>query len=509
MLPWPNAGVRGGSRDRGGVGASTLIIITNPDTPAAVAVARAQRRCRTTSSPRTRANTCSSCTTATRRSTRERVRSHRAFPGSGAPPSTRRERSCTALPAASGSRRPSRLVRLRNRETRHRRTRWDTRARSTRLLDRCLCHDAQPIGAQRLRRVIPHQSDGTGGRTVKGFRDFLSQGNVVQLAVAFVIGGAFGAVVTALVVDVINPIIAIPFGKPNFDTLVLTINGSNIQYGTFITAVIAFVLIAAGVYFFFVVPYNRMQARRAKPVEANTRACPECLSVIPIAAHRCSFCTAAGRARRRRAERHADRRRFAALASSELSASDAARHPRGAAGRLRRRAELRLPDIDARDREPATLHLWIEDDDGTVVSTLRAPRRGRRRRTGSGVSRRRRHPAIAATASALMRRATRAVQPADRAERAGVSRRLVRGLRLRGVRRTLDRGRHRACADAPGCQRGDDVHDAVDDRDHRARSLRPASSSATRGCASASSVSACLGRPRVDLAARRGVCRSR
>jgi len=126
---------------------------------------------------------------------------------------------------------------------------------------------------------------------MKGFRAFLSQGNVVQLAVAFVIGGAFGAVVTALVADVINPVIAIPFGKPNFDNLVLTINGSNIKYGTFITAVIAFIFIAAGVYFFFVVPYNRLQARTAKPVEATTRACPECLSVIPVAAHRCSFCT--------------------------------------------------------------------------------------------------------------------------------------------------------------------------------------------------------------------------
>jgi large conductance mechanosensitive channel len=127
---------------------------------------------------------------------------------------------------------------------------------------------------------------------VKGFRDFLNQGNVVQLAVAFVIGGAFGAVVTALVIDVVNPLIAIPFGKPNFDTLVLTINGSNIKYGTFLTAVIAFVLIAAGVYFFFVLPYNRMQARLTKPTESNTRACPECLSIIPKAAHRCSACTA-------------------------------------------------------------------------------------------------------------------------------------------------------------------------------------------------------------------------
>jgi large conductance mechanosensitive channel len=130
---------------------------------------------------------------------------------------------------------------------------------------------------------------------MKGFRDFLNQGNVVQLAVAFVIGVAFSAVVTALVKNIVDPIIAIPFGKPNFDTLVLTINGSIITYGTFLTAVIAFVLIAAGVYFFFVVPYNRMQARLTKPTkpeESNTRACPECLSIIPKAAKRCSFCTA-------------------------------------------------------------------------------------------------------------------------------------------------------------------------------------------------------------------------
>jgi large conductance mechanosensitive channel len=128
---------------------------------------------------------------------------------------------------------------------------------------------------------------------VKGFRDFLNQGNVVQLAVAVVIGTAFGAVVTALVVDVVNPVIAIPFGKPNFDTLVLTIHGSDIKYGTFLTALIAFVLIAIGVYWFFVVPYNRIKARSSKPTESSTWACPECLSVIPTAAHRCAFCTAA------------------------------------------------------------------------------------------------------------------------------------------------------------------------------------------------------------------------
>jgi large conductance mechanosensitive channel len=130
---------------------------------------------------------------------------------------------------------------------------------------------------------------------MKGFRDFLNQGTVVQLAVAFVIGAAFGAVVSALVVDIITPIIAIPLGKPNFDSLVLTINGSTIKYGAFLTAVVAFVLVAAGVYFFFVIPYNRLQARSrsASPAESNTRACPECLTIIPKAAHRCSACTAA------------------------------------------------------------------------------------------------------------------------------------------------------------------------------------------------------------------------
>jgi large conductance mechanosensitive channel len=129
---------------------------------------------------------------------------------------------------------------------------------------------------------------------VKGFRDFLNQGNVVQLAVAVVIGGAFGAVVTALVADIINPIIAIPFGKPNFDKLLMTINGSDVMYGTFLTAVIAFVFVATGVYLFFVMPYNRLQARArsAAPAESDTRACPECLTVIPKAAHRCSACTA-------------------------------------------------------------------------------------------------------------------------------------------------------------------------------------------------------------------------
>ena len=127
---------------------------------------------------------------------------------------------------------------------------------------------------------------------MKGFREFLLRGNVVELAVAFVVGTAFAAVVTSLVKNIINPLIAIPGGKPNFDAYVVTINGSTITYGTFVTAVIAFVSIAAAVYFMVVVPYTRMTARRAKPVEPTTKNCPECLSEIPTGARRCAYCTA-------------------------------------------------------------------------------------------------------------------------------------------------------------------------------------------------------------------------
>jgi large conductance mechanosensitive channel len=127
---------------------------------------------------------------------------------------------------------------------------------------------------------------------MKGFRAFLVQGNIVELATAFVIGTAFAAVVGAFVKNVINPIIAIPGGKPDFDSYVATVNGSHILYGTFITALISFVLIAAAVYFGFVLPYTRFKARREGPGAVTTRPCPECLSDIPVAARRCAFCTA-------------------------------------------------------------------------------------------------------------------------------------------------------------------------------------------------------------------------
>jgi len=127
---------------------------------------------------------------------------------------------------------------------------------------------------------------------MKGFREFLARGNVVDLAVAVVIGTAFAAVVKALVDNVINPIIAIPAGKPNFNSLSVTVNGSEITYGTFVTALITFVLVATAVYFALVLPYTKYRERRAGPAAATTRPCPECLSEIPLAARRCAFCTA-------------------------------------------------------------------------------------------------------------------------------------------------------------------------------------------------------------------------
>ena len=125
---------------------------------------------------------------------------------------------------------------------------------------------------------------------MKELRAFLLRGNLVDLAVAVVIGAAFGAVVAAFVADIITPLIAAIFGSPNFDTLHFTINGSTFFYGHFLNAVLTFVLIAFAVFFFVVKPMNALQARRAKEEAATTRECPECLSEIPNEARRCAFC---------------------------------------------------------------------------------------------------------------------------------------------------------------------------------------------------------------------------
>jgi large conductance mechanosensitive channel len=129
---------------------------------------------------------------------------------------------------------------------------------------------------------------------LKGFRDFLMRGNVVDLAVAVVVGGAFGAVVTALVKDLITPLIAAVFGKPDFSAIVFEVNGSKFLVGDFVNALVAFLMVATAIYFFIVTPVNALMARVKRgevPPDPTTKKCPECLSEIPIAARRCAFCT--------------------------------------------------------------------------------------------------------------------------------------------------------------------------------------------------------------------------
>jgi large conductance mechanosensitive channel len=125
---------------------------------------------------------------------------------------------------------------------------------------------------------------------LQDFKKFLLRGNVVDLAVAVVIGTAFGAVVTALVRDLLTPIIALIFGKPDFSALHFTINSSTFRYGDFINYLIAFVSIAAAVFFFVVLPMNALRARRTQE-DPDTKDCPECATTIPLAARRCPHCT--------------------------------------------------------------------------------------------------------------------------------------------------------------------------------------------------------------------------
>jgi large conductance mechanosensitive channel len=122
------------------------------------------------------------------------------------------------------------------------------------------------------------------------FRAFMLRGNLVDTAVGIVIGLAFTAVITALVASLITPLIAAIFGKPDFAALTFTINGSVFTYGLFLNALLSFVLVAIVLFFVVVKPVNAMRARRESP-DPTTRACPECLSEIPLEAHRCAFCT--------------------------------------------------------------------------------------------------------------------------------------------------------------------------------------------------------------------------
>ncbi|MGH7728688.1 MAG: large conductance mechanosensitive channel protein MscL [Vulcanimicrobiaceae bacterium] len=126
-----------------------------------------------------------------------------------------------------------------------------------------------------------------------GFGKFIMRGNVVDLAVAVVIGGAFGIVIASLVKDLITPLIAAIAGKPDFSAIAFHLNSSTFLIGDFINAIISFVLVAAAIYFFVVVPINHVSARLSKPAppDPTIRACPACLSDVPAAASRCKFCT--------------------------------------------------------------------------------------------------------------------------------------------------------------------------------------------------------------------------
>jgi large conductance mechanosensitive channel len=129
---------------------------------------------------------------------------------------------------------------------------------------------------------------------MKGFKQFMLRGNVVELAVAVVMGVAFTAVVTAFVKDLLTPLIAAIVGSPDFSAIVVTVNGSKLLVGDFMNALFAFLMVAIAVYFFVVLPVNALMARirrgEASP-DPTTKKCPECTSDVAIAARRCAFCT--------------------------------------------------------------------------------------------------------------------------------------------------------------------------------------------------------------------------
>jgi large conductance mechanosensitive channel len=127
---------------------------------------------------------------------------------------------------------------------------------------------------------------------VRGFRQFLFRGNLIDLAVAVVIGVAFNAVVQALIRDIITPLIAAIGGKPNFASLSFTVNKSHFLYGSFINAALSFVIIAAVIYYLVVGPSDRIIAISTRNKAATERDCPECLQSIPVKATRCMYCTA-------------------------------------------------------------------------------------------------------------------------------------------------------------------------------------------------------------------------
>lgn len=128
---------------------------------------------------------------------------------------------------------------------------------------------------------------------MKGFKQFILRGNVVDLAVGVVIGASFGSVVTALVQNILTPLIGAIIKAPDFSNLMFTINGSRFMYGNFLNALISFIIVACAIYFFVVLPINALIARskREAPLDPTTKKCPECVSEIAINAKKCPFCT--------------------------------------------------------------------------------------------------------------------------------------------------------------------------------------------------------------------------
>ena len=128
---------------------------------------------------------------------------------------------------------------------------------------------------------------------MKGFRDFVLRGNIVDLAVAVIIGVAFGRVVDSFTKSMINPLIGAAGGRPNLSGLTFDVGEATFRYGSFLTEVISFLITAAVVYFFVVLPVQRLlqRLRPAGEGDAPHKECPECLSSIPEAALRCAHCT--------------------------------------------------------------------------------------------------------------------------------------------------------------------------------------------------------------------------
>jgi large conductance mechanosensitive channel len=129
---------------------------------------------------------------------------------------------------------------------------------------------------------------------LKGFKQFVLRGNVLDLAVAVVIGGAFGKIVAGLVADLLMPLVALVGGKPDFSAINFTLHGSVFKLGDFLNELVAFLLVAVAIYFFVVAPVNALNERRKRgevPPSPSTKKCPECLTEVPIAARRCAACT--------------------------------------------------------------------------------------------------------------------------------------------------------------------------------------------------------------------------